>query len=209
MTRPSLQSSAQALSFNLTQLAETFNANRQFFKEAHAYPLNTFPGNTHEGLLQQLLRKKLEPASEAWIDEHTKDKRYENRETNGVSAAQGDTLSEESLKDLWSWAASASAGIVRPMLEDDIFEDDFTIAERENGIEHVVTGLKRKLGEEDDEDENDENEDESMADASMLSQDVQDFAKVGIDADASALPIETVLKFMVTGIGPNSAVLDR
>ena len=103
------------------------HAHRTLLREAHAYPLPTFPGLSQHALLEQLLRKKLEPGAEGWINEYT--------------SKANDVLTEGSLRqdefaDLWSWAKETSTSIVRPMYEEDgAFEDNFTIAEREAGIE--------------------------------------------------------------------------
>lgn len=195
--RPSLQSSAQALSFNLQQLSETFQSQRLFLKEAHAYPLGNFPGLTQKDLLEQLLRKKLEPTSEAWVENHTT--KYETSE-------HGSGLSSQELRGLWTWAAPASAGIVRPMLEDDgAFEDDFTIAEREAGIDSVVTGLRRKLDEGEAEDD-DEDGDESMAMEEVVptANGGNNAVEVGIDPALPAIPLDGMLRFMSKGALPNS-----
>ena len=185
---------------------ETFDSHRQFLKEAHAYPLTNFPGHTQEGLLGQLLRKKLEPGVENWVEEYTTGRKKEGGEehVNGVEPTDGSSDSE--LRELWAWAAPTSAGIVGPMLEEDgAFADDFTIAEREAGVEDVVTGLKRKLDGESDEDEDDEGDEDKMEDV------MPSFAKSAkpeddgdVDPSLPPLPLEAVLRFTSSGTLPSS-----
>ncbi|KAK3722925.1 mediator of RNA polymerase II transcription subunit 8 [Vermiconidia calcicola] len=226
-TWPSLQSSAQALSFNLQQLMDTFNAHRQFLKEAHAYPLTNFPGHTQEGLLGQLLRKKLDPGVENWIEEHATGKQHKDdagaQMNGGVDHGR---LSDAELRELWNWAGPTSDGIVRPMLEDDgEFQDDFTIAEREAGVEIVVTGLKRKLGgasedaseDEDEDDEGDEMEDVMPSGSGSgpggmrLPWEMPSGDGTGNpendagDTSLPPMPLESLLKFATAGVVPNNA----
>ena len=97
-------------------------------------------------MLQGLLRKKLDPAAETWIDESLA------RENGKQGADPTSLLSPEQTEVLLTWAKATSREIIRPMLEDGVFEDDYTIAEREAGTEKVVTGI-RHLDEDEDEEE--------------------------------------------------------
>ncbi|KAF2486687.1 mediator complex, subunit Med8 [Neohortaea acidophila] len=200
-TWPSLQTSAHALSFNLEELSKTFNNHRQFLNEAHAYPLPQFPGNTHEALLGQLLRKKLEPGAEDWVAEHTT--KFDQR--NGARAGDK-ALDKNELKELWAWAAPTSAGIVRPMLEDGgAFDDDYTIAEREAGVASVVTGLKRQLDDEEDEDEEEEGDGgdtDKMEDVVSSNPQHLNAGKEedqGVNVALPAMPLGSMLRLMTTG----------
>ena len=160
-------------------MLETYNQHAALLRQAHAYPLTSYPGHTHEALLGQLLRKKLEPGAEKWIEDHTTPPTTE--------AGQG--MKAEDLRELWQWAGPTSQRIIGPMLEEDgAFGDDFTIAEREDGVENVVTGLRRKLdGESEDEDEEDEEGGEKMEDVMPGKTEEED----GID---TSLPTDTAGK---------------
>lgn len=130
---------------------------------------------------------------EKWIEEHT-DK---TTPTNGTRG-----LKDEELRELWNWAAPTSQGIVGPMLEEDgAFGDDFTIKEREDGVENVVTGLKRKLdGESDEEDEDEDEEgDEKMEDSMPAA---AEEVEAGVDPSLPPIPLESLLRFTVTGALP-------
>ena len=182
---------------------DTFNGHRQFLQEAHAYPLTNFPGHTQENLLGQLLRKKLEPGVEDWVDVHTT--KVDDAPVNG--------LGRDEMKELWNWAAPASAGIVGPMLEEGgEFEDDFTIAEREAGVETVVTGLERRLDgdeEEDEGDEDDEYDEEGDKMEDVMPSVKKDDGEKGIDPTLPAMPVDSVLRFTTTGVIPGNTRPNR
>ena len=165
--------------------------------------MTNFPGHTQENLLGQLLRKKLDPRVEDWIEGYTSPLERDNggQEVNGAEAAVSG-LSSEELKELWNWAGPTSNGIVGPMLEEDgEFGDDFTISEREAGVENVVTGLRRKLdGESDEEDEEEDGEGDKMEDvmpSAAKSSDDED--EEGVDTSLPPVPLEKVLRFISTG----------
>ena len=143
------------------------------------------------------MRKRLEPRVEGWIEE------YAGPKTN--AAGHEGELKNEEIRELWNWAPATSSGIVEPMLEDGgDFEDDFTIAEKEGGTENVVTGLKRKLdGEFEDDEDEDEDVDGDMMDEGMPTNKGKAPAEdEGVDKNLTPMPLDNVLKFMTTGIAP-------
>lgn len=192
-TPASLASSAQILSHNLTQFNQIFASHRQFLTAAHAYPLPTFPGQTQEMLLGQLIKKKLEPRAQDWVDDYTKP------EDDGEKKP----LKTGDVKELWNWAGPTSNDIVRELMMNDAFEDDFTFAEREAGIDNVVTGLKRKLGEDSDDEDDD---DEEGGDEDKMDEDVMPGKEApsepGIDPRAPPMMLDKVLAFATTGFLP-------
>lgn len=113
-------------------------------------------------------------------------------------------MRSEELRELWEWAAPTSAGIVGPMLEEDgAFEDDFTIAEREAGVEKVVTGLRRRLDDEDEDEDEEEDEEEEEADKMEdVMSGVPSAAgpeEANIDPKATAIPLEGAFRFATIG----------
>lgn len=110
------------------------------------YPLPSYPGITQEALLGQLLRKKLEPEVEDWVMQG-------RRMADEAGMANEETKS--GMLELWSWAGMAANELARGHE----WGGDFTVEEREAGVENVVTGLRRKFADEGDEDE-EEDEDE-------------------------------------------------
>lgn len=112
-----------------------------------AYPSPNYPGRTQEGLLGQLLRKKLEPHVETWVDE-------------GRAIHDGDE--GEDVAELWAWSQEWIGTRVATYILDEA-GDNYTIEERKGGVENVNTGLRRKL----DEDESEEEDEDSMEDVGV------------------------------------------
>lgn len=77
----------------------------------------------------------------------------------------------EAQMELWNWAGRAANELARQHE----WGGDFTLAEREAGVENVVTGLRRKLVETDSEDggssEGDDENDVKMEDVGMRTKD--------------------------------------
>jgi mediator of RNA polymerase II transcription subunit 8, fungi type len=184
-----------------------------FLKSLHAYPLPSFPGHEKEGVLQMLLRKKLEPQAEKWVAQYSSPKDGES--TNGVEngAPEGGMKSQDYAK-LWDWAGETVSHLHMEFMDD--MESDYTMAEKEQGIENVVTGLKRKLNVglgDDDSDEEDEDEDEDVekeekekeeAKMETVASEPPSVAEPGVDPSLPPMKLEMVLKFMTTGQLPPS-----
>src|SRR6267378_7984302 len=96
--RTSLQSQASIISNNLVSISEQLSENRELLSSLVAYPAPSFPGRTHAGALQELLRTKLDPRVEDWVAQGR---------TSGASALEDkkkNGLSERELAELWEWA---------------------------------------------------------------------------------------------------------
>lgn len=167
----------------------------------------------HEDLLlQQLLRKKLHPAAEDWIDEHTNPAKVAKWDDGG----SGLTLAQQ--RDLWRSAGPTSDGIIRPMTKNGALQYDYTLAEREAGVERVRTGLRRRLDpkmrrkvDDEDDDEEMESEEEDEDDEDRVMEDVMPAAKMpgdavgevrGLELGRNALPVEAVMRFVCMGVVP-------
>lgn len=158
----------------------------------------SFPGTTQEPILQGILRKKLDPRAEAWIDESLKDEKGQTLQNGDKGSAQ--TLSPEDMQDLWESTGPAFREILQPLLDDAILEDEYTIQEREDGIENVVTGIKRKLGGLLEDDDDDEDEDEEMEDQAAEEQVTLDMP--GFEPGAPYVRLDDLLRFAVSGSQP-------
>lgn len=177
----------------------TFDAHREYLTASHAYPLPHFPGHTREELLNQLLRKRLEPRTEEWLKQYDTARRpsvNNTQSTTGEPRPVHRAPDSQLLRELWSAAGPKSNAIVKSMVENGSFDDDFTIEEQERGIETVNTGLQRNLVE----DEGDEAEDTDMIDGTS-SQESSQRKTVSAMPEQSPVPIENILRFISTGGG--------
>lgn len=140
------------------------------------------------------MRKKLDPRAEAWIEESVN---VGKEQSNGVAAGQeSGTLTEAEMQDLWSSAMDIHQEVLAPWMEQDLFSDDFTVLERENGVKNVVTGLKRDLADEDDDDEDDGDDDgDKMVEDTAKPDVVQAPAANGLNTSLPPLPLDSMLKF--------------
>lgn len=180
--------------------------------QPHAYPLPSFPfGPEKENILGQLLRKKLDPEVEEWIESasHIADSAFDHQTS---AHSDGDLrvaqLNAKEQEELWAWAKPRAGEIAAGIP----WSIDYTIAEVDAGTETVNTGLKRKLDDgmetddDEDDDQDDADEDEKMVDASSpLGKQSQNasMSLAGV-SEPPTMPLEDVLKFMSTGMMPRS-----
>ncbi|KAI9682090.1 MAG: mediator of RNA polymerase II transcription subunit 8 [Caeruleum heppii] len=148
----SLHSLSTILSQNLASLTAHLSTHAPLLASTTVYPLPNFPSQTEEVLLTQLLRKKLEPSVADWVAEA---RSLATDQSQGVGKEEDKRLGERDLTELWEWAGPSANELARKRLWDD---DEYTLEEREAGIEHVVTGLKRSLEDSDEEEDSDEDE---------------------------------------------------
>lgn len=183
-----------------SQLSE----HRETLQSTVAYPLPQFPGKERSFILETLLRTKLEPNVEEWIEEG------ESITLQRQKGAQKG-LSDEERNALWQWAPGAANKEARKQK----WGADFTLEEKQNGIENVITGLRRDLIEPTDDDgdeveEEDEEEEYEVTDDEdddkMEVEQTKTESRPGAAAEsqpampiANQLPLQTVHKFMTTG----------
>ncbi|KAK1978375.1 mediator of RNA polymerase II transcription complex subunit 8-domain-containing protein [Colletotrichum cereale] len=157
----SLQAQSQILLRNLQSLLETLTENTHVFQHLHVFPDVAYPGRVHENILTQLLRKKLEPGVEEWVERG----REATRELR-ASASEGGGAGEAGLEEVWrgvrDWTVER---VQRYVLEE--AGDVYTEEERERGIENVRTGLKRSLEDDEDDDEEEESDEEGGGDGDV------------------------------------------
>ena len=220
--RPSLQNSANLLYHNLDSLHKVLAGAQPLLANAHVYPLPSYPGRTQEDLLTQLLRKKLQPQVEDWIangERHAANNAIDLNHANGSSpnpTASPQPMSTTQLTDLWEWAGREGNRIGAEMGQD-AFDDVFTLEEHELGIETVVTGLRRKLWDSDDEDDEEEGEAQGKArddkrpdmDVDMVDtipEPVKALQRHNVDPSKPPMTIEHILRFALTAREPPNAV---
>lgn len=192
----------------------TLSSAQPLLTSAHAYPLPSFPGRTQEDLLGQLLRKKLQPPVEDWIDEGVRHAAESKHESNGVSSASqveqelgSQAIGQGQLQELWEWAGPEGNRVARDEVGEEAFADVFTLAEQEDGIENVVTGLRRKFWESDAEDEGEE--DEGVAEKMEVDvvdkrpEAVKRMQRTGLDETRAPMSLEAILRFVNSGVEPS------
>ncbi|EEH07092.1 conserved hypothetical protein [Histoplasma capsulatum G186AR] len=210
----SLQSQATIISNNLVNVSQQLTDHHDLLSSLVAYPTPQFPGRTEAAMLSQLLRTKLEPRVEDWVSQ-------------GLSMGNPDAtrlrtgLTEQQLLELWRWGPIEANMEARGRN----WGGDYTLEEKEMGVKNVVTGLKRKLNEEDsgsesgsgDEEEGSEGEEGGDGGGNGMgvvgvhgspgAGGVQfDISKEGGYVQSTsmspALPSEDVFRFMMTGAVP-------
>lgn len=109
------------LAQSLKNITDHLSKHSDLFSQTVVYPSTNFPGRTQEGLVGQLLRKKLEPSAESWVEEGRALGKTEN-----VGAGQ-----DEDLDELWSFAkdyvlpqVAKAAQLSRSSLDDIYAESD-------------------------------------------------------------------------------------
>ncbi|KAJ0303571.1 hypothetical protein COL516b_006576 [Colletotrichum fioriniae] len=178
----SLQAQSQILLRNLQSLLETLTENTHVFQHLHVFPDVAYPGRVHENILLQLLRKKLEPGVEEWVERGRETTRELRGAANGgpsslsdgggVGISGGPSIvgdggggagnggGEAQLEAVWrdvrAWTVER---VQKYVLEEagDVYTED----ERRMGVENVRTGLRRGLEEEDDDEDDEDDEEES------------------------------------------------
>jgi mediator of RNA polymerase II transcription subunit 8, fungi type len=179
----------------------------ELFEKMVAYPSTNFPGRTQEGLLGHLLRKKLEPGVERWVEEG----RAIALTSSEAGSGQGEP--EDELEQKWKAARDfIGERIARAAVTHR--RDDYTAEEREMGIENVNTGLRRPMklggGEGDSESDEDGSEDEEMEDVEVVKDGAGGLKlEVGIEQKVhggNARSLDEIARFMTTGLAPEDEV---
>ncbi|KAL4804306.1 mediator complex, subunit Med8 [Aspergillus unguis] len=203
---PSLQTQASIISSNLQSLSTHLSENHELLRSISAFPAPEFPTKTQGPMLEQLLRTKLDPRVEDWVargrkaDEPTTTSKVNTG--NGLGAAMigggsGGGLSEDDLAALWEWAPVEANAEARRRN----WGGNFTLEERERGIESVVAemGLKRVL---EDDEESEEEEDEEMDIGFGKTESENNGGAPAVEQVAPVVPIEELLRYMTTGVLP-------
>ena len=179
------------MSQHIEGLSNTINDNNALLSRLAVFPQPDFPARTQDGLLEQLLRTKKQPDTEDWIEQGI-------RNSQDLRVKGGQQLSQAELESLWNWSPGALKEELSRYLP--TFGTNFTLEEREAGIENVVTGLKRDLtaSESDDEDSDEDVMDEDPLPVTT---------KPEVKATGPASDVNQVLKFLTTGILPATASL--
>ena len=138
--------------------------------------------------------------------------------TGAARDSQTGGLNEQDMQDLWSWAGMAANEQARKHT----WGGNYTLEEKEGGIENVTTGLRRQLKENADESSDDDDDEEALDDQAAPDGDEMEIVgarrKSGAagmefelrkesehkapEALSKALPLDDVLRFMMSGAEP-------
>lgn len=217
-TRNNFQSQATIISNNLSNVSEHLSANHDLLSTLVAYPGPDYPGRTQANILEQLLRTKLDPRVEDWVargriagtERSTLNDSASQPNPSSVAAVPpaGKTLSEAELDELWAWAPIAANTEAKRRN----WFGNYTLEERESGIENVKTGLRRQLeddaGDEEEEDEEDEEGEDEME---VVGVHRKSGGGAGFEFDIAVhhkhavkpvVPLPDILRYMTTGRMP-------
>ncbi|KAF3891420.1 Mediator of RNA polymerase II transcription subunit 8 [Trichophyton interdigitale] len=208
----SLQSQATIISNNLLTISQLLHEHRDLFSSLVVYPTPAFPGRTESSMLNQLMRTKLEPRVEDWLahgrsvgrealEPSSGDQQQPTADNTSTSENGANTqrLSGEDLQALWEWAPIEANMEARRRN----WGGDYTIEEKEAGLNNVITGLARKLNENvegaagRDLDES-EDEDEVME---GTGEEVKAGASIP-SRDTTTMPLDDFFRYMMTGAEP-------
>lgn len=198
----SLQASAAILQQNIRSIQELLTENANIFQRLVIHPSTNFPGRTHEHILGGLLRKKLEPDVESWVDEARTTARaagldpsklaagvrergehdYDDEDTYGMD--QDDSIPSDPFNEQWADMLDSFQQTLQQYVTVQA-KKKYTVEEQAMGIENVRTGLKQALEESDEEDEEDEEEDE-IGDEAAAAQGGDSFQSTGTGISGAA-----------------------
>jgi len=158
---------------NLASVSAHLTTHAPLLNAMAIYPLPSFPGREQENLLQQLVRKKLDPSVEDWVEQ--------GRREGEEIAAMNDGGGARDITELWKWAGPAA----NDQATEQKWGGDYTLEEIEGGMENVTTGLVG--GDVSDEDE----EDDKMAGMKTT--------RGPEEVEGPAMSMGEILKFLAKG----------
>jgi len=165
ISHESLQASANILQQIIKSLQASATENADLLRKVTIHPSTNYPGRTHENILLSLLRKKLEPEVESWVEEARDVARDAGLDPvkldyNIVANEEAEEVPNDPFNEQWADIRGACIDVTMVYVRDQTFAN-YTEAEKEIGIENIRTGLKRSLEDDDDEDEDEEDEEDS------------------------------------------------
>ena len=148
------------------------------FQRLAIHPSTNFPGRTQEHILTQLLRKKLEPDVESWVEEARATARavgvdasklaggvhrrgehdYDDEGTYGMDE-DDDDATQDPFSEQWTDMLENFQQTLQQYVTVQV-KKKYTAEERAAGVENVRTGLRQTLEESDEEDEDEDEEEE-------------------------------------------------
>lgn len=136
-------------------------------------------------MLESILRKKLEPGAEDWVEE--------GREL--ASIPNDSTITDKQQDEFMEWANQWIGERIKHYAMEEA-GDEYTAEERESGLENVNTGLKRDY----EDDVSSEEDDEMGGDESARPVAKTAVGEVKKDPSGTSRRKEDIWKFATTGI---------
>jgi mediator of RNA polymerase II transcription subunit 8 len=207
MTRSALQRHNGIISSTLGRISEQLSEHHDLLSSLSVYPLPKFPGPSQSHILESLLRSKLEPDVEEWVEK--------GEALAPSQATNPGILSQADLHELWDWAPDAA----KSKAWQQCWGGDYTLAERAQGLaddgegwEKIVTGLERELEDPGTPKDPDAKEEEDDNDQDMVEEDEMQGVEEQPDKPVSSssasraqkalpMPLDNMLKFISTGMG--------
>lgn len=169
-----LQSHSNILTQVTSSITNHIATNADLLSTLVAYPSTNFPGRTQEPLAGHLLRKKLEPKVEAWVDEGRAVGKEANDNGEGKDSEGKDTMEAD-----WYQAAGWTAGKAQKFMDES-------------------EGRKEEMKEEEEEEEREDGDVEM--DGSMVA--VAEDAGGKADGGRPEMTVAQMARYMNTGIMP-------
>lgn len=202
--RSALQRHNGIISSILGRISNQLSEHHKLLSSLSVYPLPQFPGPSQSHILESLLRSKLEPDVEEWVET--------GEALAPHKAEKSGEFGQSELYELWVWAPKAA----KTMNWQQCWGGDYTLAERLQGLKDdgqgwdtIVTGLDRELEDpgtpkDPNAKDEDENRDDLVNEDEMEGIEEQpDKPTFSLTASQSQkappLPLESMLKFLSTG----------
>ncbi|RMD41926.1 hypothetical protein DV735_g3243, partial [Chaetothyriales sp. CBS 134920] len=191
LNRASLQRQTRIILDGIEEVLVQSRESEELLTTTVAIPTPDFPAQTSDHILNALLRTKFDPSIEEWVEE--------GEHYDPTRADSTHVLAEVDLSRLWAGAAEIyhTHGSRYP------WGADYSREEMDNGIENVVTGLKRDLVEpilEPDEfDDDDAGEDQQEGVQEQMEREKPIIAPTPSAQTQQPGPVGPVLKFLSTG----------
>jgi len=144
--RTSLQQITKIVAENLIALAGNAEKYSDLLNDTVVFPLPNYPGRVQGEFLGQIVRKKLEPEAESWVEQG-----------RVIDATLG--ANKEELERFWEWAGDWLDKRVNKFLMEEYY-DQYTPEEKELGEDNVRTGLRPIAEDASDDEEEDKSEDD-------------------------------------------------
>ncbi|KAL2885871.1 Mediator of RNA polymerase II transcription subunit 8 [Ceratocystis lukuohia] len=187
----SLHATEDIIFKDLTSLHDLIDQNSDLFQRLSVHPSTNFPGRTHENVLMQLIRKKLEPDVEELVEQgrvrgatvsagpdgENPNGASSNGATNNtggsappfnpsnnmIAAARTESINAEQLSELLNMWSEIRSWLTKRvvMYATQEAQELFTAAEKEAGEESARTGLQHSLDWDSEDEDADEETDQS------------------------------------------------